>query len=75
MEVDVSTFGFKSAFFIVASIYGGHSSTEVNNKILSYPYITQVMMDAHCEILWDDNSGAYLGRYPTENYAELLDDS
>ena len=27
------------------------------------------------EILWDDNSGAYLGRHPTANYAEVLDDA
>ena len=25
-------------------------------------------MDLHCEMFWEDNSVAVLGRYPTENY-------
>ena len=25
-------------------------------------------MESHCEILWGDNSGAYLGFHPTANY-------
>ena len=32
------------------------------------------MADSHCEILWDDNSGAGLGRHPTENHEAGLDD-
>ena len=32
------------------------------------------MVDSHCEILWDENSGVDLGRLPTENYAAGLDD-
>ena len=47
----------------------GHPSTEAKNTILSYPSITQIMVDSHCEILWAENSGAYLGRHPTQNYA------
>ena len=31
------------------------------------------MVDSKCEILWADNSGAYLGRHPKENYSEGLD--
>ena len=33
------------------------------------------MVESHCEILWYDNSGAYLGRQTTENYAAGLDDA
>ena len=33
------------------------------------------MVDSHCEIMWDDNSGAYLGRHPTANDAAGLDDA
>ena len=40
-----------------------------------YPFITQIMVNPHCEILWGDNPGENLGRYPTENYAEELDDA
>ena len=42
---------------------------------MSYPFITQIMVNSHCEILWGDNPGENLGRYPTENYAEELDDA
>ena len=51
LEYDVSTFGFKSAVFIVTSIYGDNSPTEVKDIIMYYPSITQVMVDSHCEIL------------------------
>ena len=33
------------------------------------------MVLSHCEILWDDSYGEYLGRHLTENYASGLDDS
>ena len=32
------------------------------------------MVNSHCEILWDDNSGAGLGRHPTENHEAGLED-
>ena len=47
----VSTFGFKSEVLIVKSRDAGHAPTEVNNIILSYPYITLIMVESHCEIL------------------------
>ena len=75
LEDAVSTFGFKSAVLIVTSIYVGHAPTEVNNTILSYPSIPQIVVDSHYEILWADNSGANLRRHPTENYASGLDDT
>ena len=53
----------------------GHAPTEVKNTIRSYPSITKIMVDSHCEILWDENYGADLGRHPTENYAAGLDDA
>ena len=31
------------------------------------------MMESHCEILWDDNSGAGLERHPTADYGAELD--
>ena len=75
MDDSVSTFGFKSAVFIVTAIYAGHSPPEVKNITLYYPYITQIMVDPHCEIIWDDSSGADLGHHPTEKYAAGLDDA
>ena len=57
LEDDVFTSGFKSAFLIVTDIDAGHAPTEVNNIILSYPSITQIMLYSHCEILWAENSG------------------
>ena len=74
MEDAISTFGFKSEVLIVTSIDGGHAYTEVKEIILSYPSITQVMVNSHCEILWADNYEAYLGRHPTEIYSEGLYD-
>ena len=62
-------------FLILTSRYACHSPTEVKNIITPHPYITQIMVDSHCEILWDDNSGAYLGCHPTENYAAGLDEA
>ena len=41
LENDVSIFGLNAAVFIVTSRYGVHVPTEVNNTIMSYPYITQ----------------------------------
>ena len=67
LEDAVSTFGFKSAVLIVTSRYEGHTCTEVNNTILSYPYITKIMVKSHFEVLWADNSGADLGRHLTAN--------
>ena len=51
LEDAVFIFGFKAAVFIVTSIYGLYIHTEVKDLILSYPYITQVMVDPHYEIL------------------------
>ena len=69
LEDAVSIFGFKPAVLIVTSSYGGYEPNEVKDIILSYPYTMKVMVDPHCEILWFDISGSYLGRHPTENYA------
>ena len=74
-EDAVSTFKFKSEILIVKSRDGGHATTEVKEIILSYPSITQFMVDSHPEILWDNNSGAYLGRYSTENHGSGLYDT
>ena len=74
LEYAISTFGFKSAVFIVTAIDAVHAPTEVKNIILYYPSITKIMVDSHCEILWADNSGAYLGCHPTANYAAVLND-
>ena len=75
MEDAVFKFGFKSEVLIVVSIDSGHAPTEVKNIVLSHPSITKSMVDSHCEILWDDNSGAYLGHHTTENYESGLDDA
>ena len=75
MEDAVSIFGFKAADFIVEDIYGIHAPTEVKEIILSYPSIMKVMVYSYCEILWSDNSGSVLGRHPTANYSEVLDDA
>ena len=32
-------------------------------------------MDSHCEILFDDNYGAGLGRHPTSNYSAEANDA
>ena len=52
----------------------GHAPTEVKNIILSYPYITKIMVDSHCEILWAENYGSDLGCHPTTNYSAGLYD-
>ena len=52
-----------------------NAPTEVKYIILSYPSITQIMVDLHCKTPWDDKSGAYLGLHHTENYASGLDDT
>ena len=75
LEDAVSTFGFKSAVLIVTSVDGGNSPTEVKYTIMSYSSLTKFMVDSHCEILWDDNYGEYLGSHPTANYASGLDDA
>ena len=74
LEDYVSTFGFNTPVLIVTSRYGGHVPTEFKDIILLYLYITQFMVDSHCEILWDENSEADLGLHPTENHASGLDD-
>ena len=74
MEYVASIFGFKSAVLIVTDIDASNSTNEVKNIILSYPPITQIMVDSHCEILWADNSEAGLGCHPTENYVSGIDD-
>ena len=73
MEDAVSTFGFKVAVLVVTYIDGVHKPIEIKDIVLSYPSITQVILDSHCEILWYDNSLSYLGHYPTANYASGLD--
>ena len=71
----ISKFGFKPAVLILTARYSGHVSTEVKNIIMSYPFITQMMVDSHCEILWADNSVAHLGCHSTTNYAAGLYDA
>ena len=73
LEDDVSTFGFKASVLIVTDRDGNHAPTEVKEIIMSYPYINQVMVDSHFEILWAENSGAGLGRQPTAIYGAGLD--
>ena len=75
MEDAVSTFGFKSAVLIVTSRDGGHAPTYINDTILYWPSITQVIVDSHYEILWDDNYGADFGRHRTGNYSSGLDEA
>ena len=67
LEDAVSTFGFKAAVLIVKVRDALHALSEVKDIIMSYLSITKVIMYSHCEILWSDNSGACLGRHPTEN--------
>ena len=55
--------------------YAHNAPTEVKNITLSHPSITQVMVDSHCEILWDENSRVGLVRYPTETYVSGLEDA
>ena len=45
-----------------------HAPTEVKDIILPYPSIIQLLVDSHCEILWNDSSGAGLGHHPTSDY-------
>ena len=73
MEHAVSIFGLKGTAIILTDRDGIHVPTSVNKIIQSYPYTTQAMVDSHCEILWDDNSGASLGFQTTENYRAGLD--
>ena len=67
LEDVVSIFEFKSEVLTVSSRDIGHAPTEFKNIILLYPSITKIMVDSHCEFLWDDNYVANLGRHPTEN--------
>ena len=75
MEDAASIFGSNSEVLIVTSRYALHVNTEVKDIIMSYPYITLVMVESHCEILWTDNSGSGLGRHPTANYNSGIDDA
>ena len=68
LDDDVFIFGFRAKVFIMIDIYAIHESNEVKNIILSHPYITKVMVNSHCEILWNDNSGEGLVCHSTENY-------
>ena len=65
LENAIFKFGFKAEVLMVTYIYGLHELTEVKDTMLYYPSITQVMVDSHCESLWDDNSGVGLGINPT----------
>ena len=69
----VSTFGFKVEVLIVTARGLLSATTKVEDIIMSYLYITQGMVDSHCEILWTEKSGADLGRQPTSNDEEGLD--
>ena len=73
LEDDVSTFGSKAAVLIVTTRYVVHVPTEFKNVILFYPSITQAMMESHCEIMWDNISGAGLGCHPTADYGAAPD--
>ena len=75
LEAFVSTFGSKSAVFIVTSRDAGYATTEVKNIILSYPSITKIMVGSYCEIMWADNSREIFGCHPTANYSAGLDDA
>ena len=59
----------------MTAIDSGHVPTEIKNIILSYPSITQIMVDSHYEILWADNSGADLGHHPTSKYSAGIYDA
>ena len=63
LKDDISTFGLKIAVLIVTAKDVIHAPTEVKETILSYIYITQVMVESYCEILWDYNPGAGLGNH------------
>ena len=53
---------------IVTSRDLNQSPTEFENIILFYPSIKQDMVNSHCEIMWDNNSGAGLGSHPKSDY-------
>ena len=59
----------------MTAIDAGFATTKVKKIVMYYPSITQIMVEAHCEILWADNYGANLGCHPTENYAAGLYDA
>ena len=71
-EDAVSTFGLKTAVLIVTARDAGHAPTAVNDIILFHPFITKIMVESQCEILWADKYGADLGHYPTANYSAGL---
>ena len=73
MEDAVSKFGFKASVLIVTAIDINQPPTEFNIIALFYISITRVMLESHCEILWANNSGAYLGRQHTADYGLLAD--
>ena len=68
MEDSVSTFGSKAEVLILISRDVFHVPTEFNKIITSCLSISQSMVESHCEILWDNNLGAGLGRHPTADY-------
>ena len=41
---------------------------------MSYPPITQAMVESHCDILWAKNLEACLGRHATEDYGTAPDE-
>ena len=59
---------------IVTSTDEIHIPTEAKYIIMFYPSITRYMVNSHCDILVADNSGAGLGRHPTDNYESGLDE-
>ena len=58
----------QSISFIALAVYALDAPTEVKYIFLSYPYITQVVLDSHCEILWAENLVSGLVRHPTADY-------
>ena len=58
----------KQQFWLWTNRDSLHAATELNEIIMFYPSITQVLVNSHYEVLWDDSSGAGLGRHPTANY-------
>ena len=51
LENDVSTFIFKWFVLIVTARDASHANNEVKNIIISYPSITEIMLDSRCKIM------------------------
>ena len=68
LEDTISIFGFKTAVQIILARYVSHVTTKFKNFISSSSYITKTMINWHCETLWEEKSGAYLGRHPTADF-------